>query len=399
MFSAVAVVVVYFLYWLVPWSVTHAQHAIGPSERVNPTLRRELRAQETRMAVSTPASDSAATGLDPCLHLPAPDASSAAEEVNPGGRVGDCLLLVPDGRNMEEEEVNLRTGMLVIVRTDLVLSGAPTIAFTRVVRPPTSSLWPSNASPWSDYDILPGRILFPYRSMSLRLPDSTQLQWRRVSKEMSYADAVFESIAGGSRFGHALAGWNGAGWDVDLPDGTTYVFPDSYTAGGLRQSALSAVLDPSGARLTLERDSDGNLQSIDASDGRRLQFFYQDGDLRALSDSSGQQVRYSYDPQGRLYQTTDSLDHVVNYAYTGEKVTGMLGAHGSSLLKATYDSAGRISMVSLTNGAAFRLRYETDFTGEVIAAEVLTDEGGWRVRIYDGAYAVHQLNTPMKRGD
>jgi YD repeat-containing protein len=396
LFSALAVGALFFLRWMVPKAVYRVQRALAPAVRLDPGRRNELRASETKIGRGVSPSTEGDSGIDPCLLLPSPDASSSAEQFTPTGMVRDCLLLAPDGRNLEAVEVDLRTGALVVVRTDLVLSGTPAIAYTHVVRPPVQAFWQSGPAPINVYDVYPDGDRFPYRYQDLHLPGQERLESRRISNGTSYLNAVFEHGAAGI-FAGALSGWNGAGWDVDLADGTIYVFPDAYAAAGTRQAALEGVIDPSGGRLTVQRNGDGDITSIRTSDGRQVKFYYEDGRLQGLSDSTNQQVRYAYDPSQRLSQTTDASNRVVVYSYAGDRIAALLTTGGSPMMKATYDGDGRVATLWLQSGEQFRFRYKTDFLGSMAQTEVRGGEGNaWQVKLYRGAYTVRPLNITEK---
>jgi len=69
----------------------------------------------------------------PCLFL---FPSGGIDEPQTSGTVADCLTLVPNGKKMDVLEINLESGKLFPVKTDLYVADSMPLAFTRIYYPP-----------------------------------------------------------------------------------------------------------------------------------------------------------------------------------------------------------------------------------------------------------------------
>src|SRR5713101_8469210 len=78
------------------------------------------------------------TGPDPCLFIVPP---GAVDQHVISGSVGDCLMLVPDGKTLDIFEVNLWWGDFFHVKTDLSVPDTMSLAFTRTYN--ASDAWAS----------------------------------------------------------------------------------------------------------------------------------------------------------------------------------------------------------------------------------------------------------------
>lgn len=163
------------------------------------------------------------------------------------GSVGDCLQLVPDGRKLDLFET---FGVLFVhVRTDLFVSGAVPLAFTRVLIRPTD--WDrrnGNFIPNVYGPFLYGNR-FPYTYVEWWLPDRQVIHYGRISRGTGFADAVYEATSTTPGFGGSRAAWNGWGWDMNLVDGTTYLSPEAYNATRAGQGSLVGISTSKAARF------------------------------------------------------------------------------------------------------------------------------------------------------
>ena len=328
-FAILAVGTVIFVRWFLPWAMAHCAVAttVKPAQ-LDPELRQRLRAEETQLSKRASAGLSGPSERLPCLVLPVRegvgDRPNGKIVASPGNvpathasPVRGCLELVPGGPPANVAEVSLDTGKVMYVQTDLYLPGDPPIAFTRVVMPQSSWNWKAQNQVYlpSEYITYPTGHRNPYTDMTLWLADTKGISFNRISKGTGYAEAVYQDTEPGSLFYNALAGWNGNGWDWDLPDGRTLVFPDSYYAQRPQQGSMTGLIEPSGASLTLSRDSGGNLRQVRSSDGRWMKLHYQGSLVVSIEDSAGDKATYAYDKQVRLSTSTNAAGETLAYKY------------------------------------------------------------------------------------
>lgn len=330
-FATVAVGTVFIARWSVPHVIEIAIETglVKPTpRRVNPALRRRLRQQEDRLAQSAPAALRGQAGSAPCLVLPVhegvggnshPGASaSPAGGLKPSvGPFRPCLNLVPGGPPANGAELTLQNGTFLFVQTDLYLPGNPPIAFTHAVLPHRFWSWQTRNQIYlpSEYLTFNSGHRNPYSDQTLWLLDGRTFFFKRISKGTGYADAVYKHTGTHSLFYNALAGWNGNGWDYDLPDGRTLVFPDAYHAKRTQQQEMVGLIEPSGASLTLKRDRQGFLHEVRASDGRWMKLHYRGPFVVSIEDSAGGKATYTYNKQDRLSVSTNAAGEALRYHY------------------------------------------------------------------------------------
>jgi YD repeat-containing protein len=407
---------IYGMYRFSPWLAT--SHVVR--QRLDRDLRQRLRDSEVRLANARPWAFQGPSGIPPCLVLPLEVGVGPWETPRPGISAGahqsavtphwpdhairDCLELIPGGPPQNAAEVNLRSGMPILVQTDLYLPGDPPIAFTRVVEP---AYW------WKPrYDIyLPNEYLTyptghrnPYTDQTLWMADTRGMLFNRISKGTGWADAVYAQTTLGGLFYRAIEGWNGDGWDLDLPDGRTFVFPDSYYARRPQQDALIGLIEPSGASLTMRRDREGNLQEVRSSDGRWMRLNYQGPFVLSIEDSAGEKETYSYDCQKRLGTSTDTSGETLSYSYnTRGQLTAVRNEKSRrTVLTVTYNS-GWVASLAVAGGPAYQISYRTDPNDHLTEMDVRADGGGdWAILLractFNGCgYEVHSIQWTYPR--
>ncbi|HET9178368.1 MAG TPA: hypothetical protein VFQ24_08430 [Terriglobia bacterium] len=371
-FGIVAVGLVLFIRWFAPWVVFRIEVATGVVKivprRLDSVLRRRLREEEDVLAKAAPAALNGPLGSFPCLVLsvaegivetgslsvPAPPSRGPKPSGSP---FRDCLDLVPGGPPANAVELSLNDVTVMFVQTDLYLPGDPPIAFTRVVQRYVD--WNSNYQVYlpNEYLTYPTGHRSPYMDQTLWLADRSGVLFNRISKGTGYAEAVYKSRSTRSEFDKALAGWNGNGWDYDLPDGRSIVFPDSYYAQRPQEGALVGLTEPSGASLTLERDRDGNLHEVRSSDGRWMKLYYRGPFIISIEDSAGGRASYSYDNQKRLSLSTNAAGEILSYTYDasgGLKHVENVKKH-RCVLSVQYAARGFPTSMQVDGGAVFRV--------------------------------------------
>lgn len=127
--------------------------------------------------------------------------------------------------------------------------------------------------------------------------------------------------------------FDGTGRHLQTLDGSTFapVLSFGYDARGY----LTAVTDPDGNALALDRDAAGHATAIHAP--------------------SGQTTTLSYDADGNLATATDPLGRMTTLSYQAGGLLTQLVDHRSGLHAMTYDASGRLASDTSPAGARWTL--------------------------------------------
>ncbi len=360
LFAIIAAGAVLLVRRFVPWAILRYYHPNADAARV--FLRQRLRDEERKLSTNRPSVQPGKSGLEPCLVIPAPLGVGARAGSQQSGSVRDCLDLIPGGPPTNAVEFDLRSGSVILVQTDMYLPGHPPITFTRVIEPLRNWNLRFQVFLPNEYDAFPSGDRFPFTFQKLQLADRQQVLFRRISKGTGYAHAVYEQTETISAFYHAIDGWNGNGWDVDLADGRTLVFPASYYAKRPQQGALTALRGPSGAELRLSRDSDGNLHWVASSNGRWMKLGYEGSAIVSLSSSNGEKAAYAYDKRNLLSSSTNADGQKLSYKYDkwGELLAVTNAKSHAVLVSANYDARTMIASLRVAGAGNYRVEYRRD---------------------------------------
>ena len=304
-------------------------------------------------------------------------------------------------------EVDLRTGVFVLRRTDLMIDDSIPLVFTRVFHTVGAPIYEAPGN-WAflpgdnhpafglgsshTYDICPMGTRNPYTFMDLVMADGNSIHFERISKGTGYGDAWYEQQKVSSEFYKARLWWNGSGWTARLQDGTTYLFPESYNGTNLAQGSPIEMRNPEGKRAQLLRDGQRNLRRLVSPSGRTISLEYNDkGLIRQAHDDAGHQVDYTYDSMMRLILVTDSNGSKIRYTFDParpDKMTTIESGDGRILLRNAYDSFGRVSEQVFADGSRYEYAYVADRQRHVKQAVVTTPDGKKQsFNMEDGAQA------------
>jgi YD repeat-containing protein len=275
------------------------------------------------------------SGHMPCFFIVP---SSAINQPVVSGSVGECLLLVPDGRELDLIEVVLPR-LVLPIKTDLFVGDSFPLAFTRTYSPRDDWSTRNRIFLRHVYDPYLTGSRNPYTYLDWLLPDQQSIHYQRISRGTGFADAIFENPSPGPVFGGSRAAWNGWGWDLTLEDGTTYLSPEAYNAKRPQQGSLVGIFDKEGNEVRLSRNSDGDLTELKSPSGRWIRFHYDTGHMVQAADSSGNKVEYEYDGNDRLRKVKYPSGQSTTYAYdTSNRIVSAEDSLAGTILAVEYNA-------------------------------------------------------------
>lgn len=279
----------------------------------------------------------------------------------------------PLGGPEDGDPVNLGTGLFVATKTDLVLSGNPSLSLTRTYRQNDQVSRAFGIGTNFSY----GMFLWSarqYEQADLILPDGGRVHYVRTSPGTGYTDAVFESTSRPGMYFKSSITWNGLGWDLRLRDGTTLVFGENAPLQEIRDRRGNAV------KLLRAGGQTGNISHIVSSGGRWIRLTYDGADrITQAQDNLGRTVGYAYDAGGRLWKVTDAAGGVTEYTYdAADRMTSIEDARGITFLTNEYDAAGRIIEQTQADGSVFAFAYSLGANGRISQTDVTSPRGAVR---------------------
>lgn len=327
------------------------------------------------------------SGHMPCFFIVP---SGAINQPVVSGSVGECLLLVPDGRKLDLIEVDLG-GFVFPIRTDLFVEDIFPLAFTRSYFPRDD--WSSRNRIFlpNVYDPYLMGSRHPYTYLDWWLPDRQSIHYQRISPGTGYADAVYENPSPGPVFGRSRVAWNGYGWDLALEDGTTYLSPEAYSAKRPQQGSLVGIFDKEGNEVRLSRNSDGDLTEVRSPSGRWIRFHYDAaGHMIQATDGSGNKVEYEYDANNRLRKVKSPSGQSTTYAYdTSNRIVSAEDSLAGTILAVEYEAKqGAVTRVT-TGGRTYDFRYVYDEVSNSTHVDITGSQGeATRVRVQGSEKAI-----------
>ena len=145
-------------------------------------------------SVAPGASDVDAKHIDgsyPCV-LVRRDRSSSSTAANWQAKVTKCLPQTYTDVEVDELEIDLRSGLLMTRETDLFLSGATPIAATRCFRSWEDRIRTFGYNRGMSWDIYPIGSRNPYTYIDVILCDRREVHFDRISEGTDYANALYE---------------------------------------------------------------------------------------------------------------------------------------------------------------------------------------------------------------
>jgi YD repeat-containing protein len=319
----------------------------------------------------------------------------------PTPQVGNCTTPAPMSRAsrtpVDRFETDLRRGKFILRQTDLSVSEAGfDIPLTRTY---ASDDWvPHNKSHAfglnanHPYDIAPLGTRNPYTEQFLVLEDGDFLFFPRVSKGTGYSDAIYRQSETGSTFYKAIQRWDGDGWLMQLQDGSTIHFPESYSARNLAQGAATEMTDAAGNKIQLIRNPQRDLLQIQGPSGASIHLSYDNHDrIVRAEDDHGAWTTYAYDSAGFLAAVTHSDGSARYYFYEEGQMTFVRDEQNRLLLHNFYDARTHwLQMQEFANGDVIQFRYEMSRNGAYATRATITIPGG-TVKAMDTADSVSDV--------
>jgi YD repeat-containing protein len=200
------------------------------------------------------------------------------------------------------------------------------------------------------------------------------LYFPRVSKGTGYSDAVYRQSEVGNSFYKATQKWDGNGWLMQLQDGSTIRFPESYSAESVAQGAPTEMTDSKGNKITLLRDGRRNLLEIRSAGGNSIKLGYDNHNRIVRADSSqGAWTTYAYETSGFLSDVAHSDGTARHYSYDGGLLRYVRDEQMRVLVHNFYYYAGDYLMrQEYGNGSVFKYSYQPSFNGKYAVEATIT---------------------------
>jgi YD repeat-containing protein len=267
-----------------------------------------------------------------------------------------CLPQLLINREVDEVEIDFRTGRLMTKETDLFIGSTTPLAATRCYQPWDRIVRTFGYNTSFAWDMYPSGSRDPYSAVGINLCGGHRIEFERISEGSSYLNALFEHRQTATPFLRARFGWAGSGWDLDLTDGTHMFFPESYNGKRSVDGAAVKFKTAKGESISIERDHSRNLIGLIRTQSEFLKFDYDSRNRMVRArDHRNRLVTYNYDLAGRLVQV-NAAKSSRRYSYEG---TNLLSVHenGEPLFQIRY-TRGRIAEISIYRTDTYKFRYD-----------------------------------------
>lgn len=330
-------------------------------------------------------------------------------------------------RAVDGDPVDLFTGLHTREHDDIVLGGSPEIRLTRSYRNRDAASRAFGIGTSHSYDLylVGDAVAFTY--VDLILKDGGRIRYVRTSPGSSHTGAEFLHTGTPSPFYMSRLRWNGHGWDIDLRDGSRYSF---LPCGGGRSRYVHCGLikydDGRGGRLTMSRDTFGNLRTITSGWFRTVHLTHDSAHrvvrARTSIGPAMTTVTYGYDAGGRLGKVRWSHINVrsVVFEIVRSYLSWRLPSFGSMWIERTmeytydehhqmlsvkepgleleheYDGAGRVIRQQVAGWGVWTFTY-TEARGKVAQTDVVNPDGRHRRVVFnDAGYSLSDTVSPGK---
>ena len=272
------------------------------------------------------------------------------------------------------DPVNLRSGLLVYRKPDLVIPDTIPIVIERTYRPGDSNSYSFGVGTTSFYDL---RLWSEnnYHEAYLVLPSGGKILYKRISPGEGYSEAEYKASETPGVFYDSTIKWDSSepGWELTLTNGTTYVFGEN--------APLQAIRNKQGQQLTLTRENGltGNITQITSPHGHWVKLTYNSSSaITEIKDNVGRTLKYTYNKAGLLESASDPAGRTTKYEYNSEgDMTSITDPRGNKYLETAYNSNGTVSKQTLANSGTYEFSY-TVGGGKVESVTVTEPRGNKR---------------------
>jgi RHS repeat-associated protein len=274
------------------------------------------------------------------------------------------------------DPVSLSTGQFTQFERDLYLPDVMPIDLVRHYRSLDTNVRAFGLGMSNVYDVaLWNTSTSGYADVDLVLPDGGRVHFTCTSSCTTYADAAYNTAAGGEWYMATLTRVNSrGGWSLVKRDGTEWFFPSFQP--------LKEIKDAAGNRTIItRRDNNGTggpITRITSPNGRWIEFtVHSSGRITQAKDNGGRTFTYTYDPSySRLLQVTDPNGGIRQYTWdaTNNRIAAIYDPKGNRFVLNSYDANGRVASQTLADGSTFAYTYT--LTSGVITKTQVTDRAG-----------------------
>lgn len=359
--------------------VTESFEGLGPRAIVDEyrVARNEASYEPELLPVDSKQNPIKRDGRYPCL-LMKRNQSKGTPSADFAAVIDKCKQDLLLDSNVDEIEIDLRSGEVRTRKTDFFIPGDLPVATTRCY-----GLWDLMPRTFGgntslSWDMYPFMEIHPNTYVDLFLCDGSKVHYERISKGLGFADALYEHKSMGTLFSGSRIRWTGNGWNLKQLDGTNVLFPGTQHAVRGVDGAMLEFRGPNGQTVGIERDRRRNLKRIKATGQRQINFEY-DSRYRIIKafDDKGKVIDYAYDAAGRLIQVRGP-GSTQRFEYVAEDLTSIY-ENGRRLVGFRY-LLGRFQDVSLADGRKYKMSYERDSQdkSKILRTYLTLPDGGVR---------------------
>jgi YD repeat-containing protein len=295
----------------------------------------------------------------------------------------------------------IETGIYFREYMDLYVADSIPISFKRTQRnqDPRSRSFGIGAS--TSYDMFIIGDVQRFSWVALVLADGSQVRYARVSPGTGFADAIFENLANPGMFPGSRITWNQhGGWTVALKDGQQFTIQGCNASSKTGQCAVTEIKNARGERLTVQRDSDGNILRITSPRGHYVSVEHDSqGRITRVDSNLHQWVVYGYDEKGCLVAVGNwrgdaqkfGYDQQFNMTFVHEKgpPSGREGPYNFSITN-SFDEGNRLKTQKISTGKAYSVKYVTDANNRIRQGDVRGPTGLTRFFFNEAGYEIRE---------
>lgn len=337
---------------------------------------------------------------EPCLFFRY--SAAGGLQVLPGPLIRTCSEIPTPQRDSSTElfEVDLRTGLMIDRRTDLVIPGELPIVFERALRPGWKGGNPFGANGADSYDAF---LASSDHELYIDVADDANSRWNLIRYRPLFSWFAPPTYVDSDEAGrYYTLRWRTTPYehyDLRRYDGLVEAFLPCYSS--TQFCYLNGIKDADGHQLNFTRAPDRRLLQVASSDGRWLRLSW--GALSQIvraDDSLGQSVLYGYNNINQLTSVTYPGGENLHFEYDDANQLLTFSASPDAktppkvLLRSEYAN-GLLVRQTLSDGSVYLYNYGPMFNHETRVATVQTPDGAlYTVGIHDGLSTTWEQPAP-----